>query len=109
MKQPRFKFGDKVLIPNSENPFEIRAISLYEGRFLISGPSKSGVNICTYDDEVGLLVEPQKKKLYAYYNTVVEDVFFSPNPSLNHATEIRREPKYDIEYPVNKGVPHVVE
>jgi hypothetical protein len=100
-KQPKFKFGDKVMLSHQKDPFEIHGISLYEDSFLYS---IFRVNECCHfkkENELSLYQEPKKKKLYAYKRSgrfIFAD--FECDNLSDHEGRIHLPcPEYDIEYP----------
>lgn len=103
MKQPKFKFGDKVILKLTDKIEEVEGLrlkkNLSEWQYYIDSFAFG------WTDESLLepYVEPKKKKLYAYsenitifdgVNSYVRIIFINKN-NIN----LPRLPEYDIEYP----------
>lgn len=103
MNQPKFKFGDKLEVTvkspdDGDTIFEVTQIHKYGDAFTYSNGHIDGY---FQEEHVRLVVEPQKKKLYAYKNHNI--VMFTTMESV-YAKDIGNNifisaPEYDIEYP----------
>lgn len=104
MKQPKFKFGDRVKDKSHGQIFEVEAVIFHERkRFMYLVKPDSVIMDCHFDggyweDDLELYQEPQAKKLYAYiFKTEVGNQigFFEQE----NESQFGRRPEYDIEYP----------
>lgn len=98
MKQPKFKFGDMIVMKKSEAcyrqnkiPFEIIIIVKSGDKFELHGEDN-----WIYEDEAELYQEPQKKKLYAYGTETHYQITFYHQEL--KPCGLSRLPEYDIEY-----------
>lgn len=94
MRQPKFKFGDKVIDTREEKTFVVKNITQALDTFIYSDGINSAPEKCAE-----LYQEPQKKKLYAYKSTI----------SINGRIEFyefdglsldlfKRYPEYDMDF-----------
>jgi hypothetical protein len=105
MKQPRFKFGDKVKSKCTGDFFTIDKIQkLNDGIFVYYGKDYVHQHGCC-EDVLELYQEPKKKKLYAYTTTRPEDsaeVRFFNSELPSRWTNFLPLPEYDLEYGEDK-------
>lgn len=98
MKQPKFKFGEKVrnLYHKEPEPFVIGKIHRIWGEFMC-GPGEQGADLYSEND-LELYQETHEKKLYAYIKEPFE-VMFSPLDKLPCSYSWwKRAPEYDITF-----------
>ena len=93
MKQPLFKFGDKVTIIRTDNQILINRIDARGGRYLYQD--------AYLENELELYQEPKKKKLYAYGTETHFKIEFYDR-KLDRVNGLVRKSEYDIEYPEDK-------
>ena len=98
MKQPKFKFGDKLVDKDGVLPsFIAGVIGCSKGEFYYY-PESGDFEIIEYNLE--LFEEPKVKKLYAYRESVSpNNIVFNP---INWFNRSDRAPEYDIEFPLKE-------
>jgi hypothetical protein len=102
MKQPKFKFGEKVhfIKSNGEHPFVIDQIKWCKGP-LSYRYSEDGYG--GFEEDLELYQEPQKKKLYAYRVAgMMGEIKMFINElewKIAEVNHLERAEDWDVEYP----------
>lgn len=98
MKQPLFKFGDKVCRLDKRKAFVISKIVFCSDAKTYEYHDDE--DNWEYEEHIKPYQEPQKKKLYAYYLIDSFDtVIHKKSENHNDPRPMQRISDYDIEYP----------
>ena len=115
MKQPKFKFGDKVKVVDTDITGTITYMRVKNGEIQYAGGSDDDM-IWTDEEELELYQEPKARKLYAYkvffegfengrrFNgseiRFLRDIDIEVNFGSKSSNDFERAPEYDIAYPL---------
>jgi len=106
MKQPKFKFGDRLVCAEANEVFVVTNILQYpDSRFMYlpkgtSTPGNDPYDGGYWEDSLELYQEPKKKKLFAYISNGIVIFSIWEKSVISFNDEIfARCPMGDIEYP----------
>lgn len=101
MNQPKFKFGDKVKVKDTDKTFIIDHMRLVFNDMGVQYWGKGGSfssQVYT-EDQLELYQEPKKRKIYAFEDKYGWVEFRSSETIPRNYKGWKRIPEYDIEYP----------
>lgn len=106
MNQPKFNYGDKVIIKADRSRFIVFAIAYDNESGYYYRDEYRGSDFFK-EEELELYQEPQKLYAYRAMGKLSEIKFFTfeIGEGLEMANNMSRDPKYDIEYNTNQ--PHI--